>query len=86
MKCPTVGRVNFHLQQNTKHQVGGGGCHPTVKNSNPELFLSERTTGSKMEKSLREKRSSDRHKLRSSSRVPRPDSITDAVVCLQTRA
>ena len=40
--------------RNTGHQVEGWGCHPTVKNSNSELFLSERTTGTKMEKSLME--------------------------------
>jgi hypothetical protein len=63
--------------RNTGHQVEGWGCHPTVKNSNSELFLSERTTGTKMEKSLMERRSSDRPKLGSSSRVaPRPDTIT----------
>jgi hypothetical protein len=37
-----------------------GGCHPTVKISDPELLLSERTAGSKMEKRLRERRPSDR--------------------------
>jgi hypothetical protein len=35
------------------HQVEGWGCHPTVKNSHPELFLSRRTAGTKMEKRLR---------------------------------
>jgi hypothetical protein len=35
----------------TGHQVEGWGCHPTVKNSDPELFLSKRTVGTKMEKS-----------------------------------
>ena len=34
------------------HQVEGWGCHPTVKNSGPELFLSERTARTKMEKKL----------------------------------
>jgi hypothetical protein len=52
----------------TGHQVERWGCHPTVKSSNPELFLSERTTGKKMEKSLRKRRSNDRPKLGSSSR------------------
>jgi hypothetical protein len=31
------------------------GWYPTVKNSIPELFLSKRTTGTKMEKRLRGK-------------------------------
>jgi hypothetical protein len=52
----------------TGHQVEGWGCHPTVKNSDPELFLSERTARTKMEMRLRERRSSDRSKLRASSR------------------
>jgi hypothetical protein len=29
------------------------GCHPIVKNSDPELLLSERTAGTKMEKIMR---------------------------------
>ena len=39
----------------TGHQVEGWGCHPTVKNSDPELFLSKRTAGTKMEKRLKER-------------------------------
>jgi hypothetical protein len=61
----------------------GWGCHTTVKNSDPELFLSKRTAETKMERSLRERQSSDRPKLGSISRdAPRPDTITDAMVCL----
>jgi hypothetical protein len=52
----------------TGYQVEGWGCYPIVKNSDSELFLSERSTGTKMEKSLRERRFSDRPKLGSSSR------------------
>ena len=52
----------------TEHQVEGWGCHPTVKNSDPELFLSKRTAGTKMEKRLRERRSSDWPKLGSISK------------------
>ena len=33
-------------------QVEGWGCHPTVKSSDPELFLSEETAGTKMGKSM----------------------------------
>jgi hypothetical protein len=48
------------------HQVKGWGCHPTVKSSETELFLSLREK-IKMEKSMRERRSSDRPKWGSSS-------------------
>ena len=41
-------------------------CPPTVKNSDPEIFLSDRTVGTKMEKSLRKRKSRDRPKLWSS--------------------
>jgi hypothetical protein len=51
----------------TGHQVEGWGCHPTVKNSDTQLSLPERTAGTKMEKRLTKRRSSDRPKLRSSS-------------------
>jgi hypothetical protein len=33
----------------TGHQVEVWDCHPTVKNSDPELFLSKGTTGTKIE-------------------------------------
>jgi hypothetical protein len=45
------------------HQVEVWGCHSTVKKSDPELFLSERIARTKMENSLRKRRSSDRPKL-----------------------
>ena len=44
-------------------QVEGSDYQPTVKISDPELFLSERTAGTKMMTSLRKKRSSGRPKL-----------------------
>jgi hypothetical protein len=47
----------------TGHQVKRWGCHLTVKNSDLELFLYERTTGTKMKKRLRERRSTDWPKL-----------------------
>ena len=50
--------VEFVSSRKTGHQVEGWSCHLTVKNSDPELFLSERTAGTKMGKSLRKRRSS----------------------------
>jgi hypothetical protein len=52
----------------TGHQGERWGCHPTVKNSDPELFLSKRTAGTKREKRLREKKSSHWLKVESISR------------------
>jgi hypothetical protein len=55
--------IEFTSYRKTVHQLEGWSCHPTVKNSHLELFLSKRTTGTKMENRLREKRSSDWPKL-----------------------
>jgi hypothetical protein len=52
----------------TGHQVEGWGCHLALKNPDPELFLSKRTSGTKMEKRFRERQSSDRPNLGSNSR------------------
>jgi hypothetical protein len=60
--------VESTSSRKTEHQAEGRGCHHTVKHSDSELFLSERTAGTKMEKSLRERRSSDMSKLEFSSR------------------
>jgi hypothetical protein len=59
MKCPTVvrGNLRLHLQYKDRASSEGWGSHPSVKISDPELFLSERTAGTKMEKSLKEKMS-----------------------------
>jgi hypothetical protein len=43
----------------TDHQVEGWGCYPTVNNSDPDLFLSKRTSGTKTEKIVRERRFSN---------------------------
>ena len=51
-----------------KHQVRGGVAIRTVKSSEPKLFLSERTARTKMERSLKKRRSSNRSKMGSSSR------------------
>jgi hypothetical protein len=60
--------VECTSSRNIGHEVKGWGCHPTLKIFDPELFLSERTAGTQMEKSLREMRPSDRPKLEYSSR------------------
>jgi hypothetical protein len=52
----------------TGPQMEGWGCHPTVKNFDPELFLSKRIAGIKMKKRLRERQSSDRLSVGSISR------------------
>jgi hypothetical protein len=61
--------VESTSSRRTGHQVEGWGCHPSFKNSDPELFLSERTAETKMEKRLRERSSSNQAKLISNSRV-----------------
>ena len=61
------GTCRVHLQWKG-HQSEGWGCHSTVKNSDPESFLSKGTVGTKMEKRLRERRSSDQHVLWPKSR------------------
>ena len=60
--------VESTSSKKTGHQVEGYGCHPTVKNSDPKLFLSKRTTRTKIEKRWRERRSSDRPNMGSVSR------------------
>ena len=52
----------------TKLQVRGWGFLPSVKNSDSDSLTSKRTAGIKIEKQLRERRSSDLPKLESSSR------------------
>ena len=61
-------RGNSISSRKTGHQVEQWGCHPTVKNSDPELFLSKRNSGTKMEKRGRERRPSDQLNLDSISR------------------
>ena len=62
------GLVESTSSRKSGHHVEGCSCHPTVKNYDPELFLAERISGSKMEKNLRERKSSYRHKFGSRSR------------------
>ena len=64
----------------TGHGVEGWGFHPTVKNSDPDLFLSERTTRTEMEKSS----VTDPNWNPSQGESTRPDTITDAMMYLQT--
>ena len=89
MKCSQWGggTCRVHLQWRDRTSWGGMWLPSHGQNSDPELFLSERIAGTKMEKRLGERKSSDRPKLGSSSREARgPDTVTDAVVCLQTGA
>ena len=76
--------MEFASSGRTGHQVEGWGCHPMVRNSDPELFLSRGTVGAKMEKSLREKSFSDRHRLGFSwEEAPGPDIVTYSMVYLR---
>ena len=50
--------VGSTIRRKTEYHGEGWGCRPTVRNSDPEL--SERTAGTKMEKRLCQRRSSDR--------------------------
>ena len=68
MKYSTAGKGTCASTSSRKsgHQVEGWGCYSTAQNSDPELFLSKITARTKMEKRLREKRSSDWPNLGSS--------------------
>jgi hypothetical protein len=49
-EMPDIGEkelVESPSSRKTGHQVEGWGCHPTVKNSDPQFFLSKRTAGTK---------------------------------------
>jgi hypothetical protein len=57
MKCPQwkEGTSRAHLQQKDKISSEGWGGQHTVKNSDPELFLSKRSAGEKNGKDPEEK-------------------------------
>lgn len=75
--------VESIYSRKTGHQVEGWGCHPTVKNSDPEFFLSKRTAGTKMEKRMRERGPvTSQNWQPSQGETLRPDCIMDAMVCL----
>jgi hypothetical protein len=69
MKCPKVVRGNLQHPSPVERQgiKWKDGIAIPQSNSDPELFLSERTAERKMEKSPGKRRSSDRPKFRSSS-------------------
>jgi hypothetical protein len=75
--------IESSLSRKTRHQVEKCRCHPTVKNSDSELFLSERTAGTKIEMRLRV---TSPNWDPFQEEVLRPDTITDAMVYLQTGA
>jgi hypothetical protein len=60
--------VESTSSRKTGNQDKGWGCHPTIKNTDPELFLSKRTARTKLEKSPSARRSSERPQFVSSSR------------------
>jgi hypothetical protein len=45
--------VESTSSRKTGYQKEERGCHPIVENSDPEVFLSERTAGTKLVKILR---------------------------------
>jgi hypothetical protein len=68
--------------RNIGHPVDRWGCDPTVNSSDSELFLSERTTGTQMEKSLGKGGPVTGPNWDPTRReATRPDTITDAMVC-----
>ena len=74
--------VEFTSSRKIGHQVEGWGCHSTVKNSDSDLSLSKRTSGTKMKKRLRERMSSDRPRDPAQGEAPSPDTITEALMYL----
>jgi hypothetical protein len=70
MKCPTMKRGNLKHPPLVERQGIKWRDEITipVKNSVPELFMSERTAGTKIEKSLRKRKSNYSSKLGSSTR------------------
>jgi hypothetical protein len=54
-----MGRVQSTSSKKTGLQVKEWVCHPTVKNSDPELFLSKKTTRASLEKSFGKSYASD---------------------------
>jgi hypothetical protein len=79
------GTVDEMLYSVERNQIEGWGCHYTVQNSEPALFLSKWTEGTTWRR--------DWGKGGSVSgptwdlvqgEAPRPDMITDAMLCLQT--
>jgi hypothetical protein len=74
--------VESTFSRKTGHQVEGWGCHPTIKNSDSELFLSKRTTETKMKKRRGKGDSLTGPKWDPpQGEAPRPDTITGAMGC-----
>jgi hypothetical protein len=59
--------VEYTFSRMTGNHVEGWGCHPMVKNSDPELFCLK-------------------DKIIAQGEAPRPDTITETMVYLQTGA
>jgi hypothetical protein len=60
------------------------GYQATVKISDPELFLSKRTKGRKVKRLKKRLPMTDPTWDPSQYETPRPDTVADAMLCLQT--
>jgi hypothetical protein len=87
LNCGERKLIESTSSRKTGHQLEGCSCHPIVKNSDPELFLSKRTAETNMEKRLREEGPMNSPNWAPShGEAPRSDTITDAMLHLQTGA
>ena len=88
MKCPTVFRGNLQRIPPEERPASSERwcCHPIVKNSDPEYFLSKRTAREKMEKRGKGGPVTGSNWDPAKEETAMPDTIIDATVCLEQAA